>query len=927
MKDHTNTPDNSDQAGKVDAAIDAIKADVPSAAAIASASDRAQAAIASQRGPHVLDKQRQAMGSAKLGGSVESVEMQSSEKSQAPTPTARWDSIDDYIAAIPAYLAKQLSSAQTTLFEEETRQSIPLRRALDAARGGQSGQSQGLAGNTVGSPLYRWLAAAATVAAIAIGLFVVMPQLPSFDQSRLAQVDAIDGQLYQLVDGRLQALTPGTWINGRQRIRSAGASSALITLDDGSQIEVDERSELSMTRRGSGNRIDVSRGRILVQASPQGSGTLDVFTDELMVSVTGTIFEVAHGAKGSRVAVIEGSVNVLLQGDTTALEPGEVMDSRTQVFARSVIDEIAWSQNADQYIAMLQEVAALQQDLQAVLDVPPRYSTRLLDLAPASTAVYIAVPNAPEKIVDVYDVVRARMQGSETLGEYWTEFESASEGGRIDEVMNWLREIGYALGEETVVAITMSEDGSAVDSEAGIGAPVILSEVDAEAFRAAFENQMEQLRAALEAEGLDAEMEVAIIDDPADARDGELSILLVDDILIASINAATLIEMQANLDNGGSAFVGSDLHGLLQTSYAQGTEILGAVHFPQLFSPLEMSAEVTDGFDAAGLANMEYLVAQHRQENGETSITADIFFDGERQGAMAWLANAGPMGSLEFFSTDTTFATALLLKEPGSILDEFGPLDLPEDFDAQAELELFYEVIGILGGEVAFGLDGPALPTPAWKVVIEAYDATVLQQSIEWSVARFNEYVAGEEAIEASLALTPANVAGYTGYKVNLSVDSVADTELDLSSVSFHYAYVDGYLVAAADRGLVDRGISYYESGSGLQTDSAFRELLSRDGYLDFSLVSFSRLGELLGDVMSNLPSALTEEQQAAVAAIDGLDNDIGPSISSILALPDRMHLVHNGSSQLPVQILSQLIALQPLIESVTEQNISVTVD
>ena len=100
------------------------------------------------------------------------------------------------------------------------------------------------------------------MAAVAFFLFIALPDLPSFNQTRLAQVDEIDGELYQLVDGRLEALTTGTWINGRQRIRSANNSSALITLDDGSQIEVDERSELSMTRRGSGNRIDVSRGRI-----------------------------------------------------------------------------------------------------------------------------------------------------------------------------------------------------------------------------------------------------------------------------------------------------------------------------------------------------------------------------------------------------------------------------------------------------------------------------------------------------------------------------------------------------------------------------------------------------------------------------------------------------------------------------------------
>ncbi|MFT6094021.1 MAG: ferric-dicitrate binding protein FerR (iron transport regulator), partial [Pseudohongiellaceae bacterium] len=303
MKDNKSTPDTLEEA------IAAIKADAPCAADLIQARERARAAITIHRAPKAV--------------------VMDTAETEGPATTDNWDSIDDYIAAIPAYLAKQLDPQQTMLFEEESRQSIPLRRALNEARGGNSLASTGLGDPPKASKL-RWFASAATVAAIAIALFITLPDLPSFNQTRLAQVDEIDGQLYQLVDGSLQALTPGTWINGRQRIRSASGSSALITLDDGSQIEVDERSELSMTRRSSGNRIDVSRGRILVAASPQGSGTLDVFTDEFMVSVTGTIFEVAHGAKGSRVAVIEGSVNVLLQGDTTSVEPGQIMDSRVK---------------------------------------------------------------------------------------------------------------------------------------------------------------------------------------------------------------------------------------------------------------------------------------------------------------------------------------------------------------------------------------------------------------------------------------------------------------------------------------------------------------------------------------------------------------------------------------------------------------------
>lgn len=895
MKDDISTPDTLEEA------IAAVKADVPSTADLIQARERARAAITSHRAPQ----------------GVVMKELPAAE----PAIGDNWDSIDDYIAAIPAYLSKQLNAQQTMLFEEESRQSIPLRRALNEARGMNNNAAASLGEAPKASKL-RWFASAATVAAIAIALFITVPDLPSFNQTRLAQVDEIDGQLYQLVDGRLQALTPGTWINGRQRIRSAGGSSALITLDDGSQIEVDERSELSMTRRSSGNRIDVSRGRILVAASPQGSGTLDVFTDEFMVSVTGTIFEVAHGAKGSRVAVIEGSVNVLLQGDTTSVEPGEIMDSRVkpniESFALSVADEIAWSQDADLYIAMVQEVAALQQDLAAVLDTQPRYSTRLLDLVPENTALYVAVPNAPEKVAEVYEVIRARLQGNEFLGEAWAEFEIDSQAQYLDEVMSWLGQIGSTLGDETVFALSQTQS----QNDKTDFVPIVLSEVNANAFRAAFDDQVQRLADVLATEGVETDFEVVLIDDPADAMPNQLSILLIDDLLVASIGADTLQDMQAIMESGSSAFVDTQLHELLQVSYDQGTELVGAVDIPQLFLSPESSAELGEGLTQAGLNNAEYLIAQHQQQNGNTTITADIFFSGEREGAMAWLGNPGPMGSLEFFSTDTTFAAAMLLKEPLAIVEEFGPIELPEGVEAQAELELFYNVIGTLGGEFAFGLDGPALPTPAWKAVVEAYDETTLQESIEWSVARYNEYAVAE-GLDSSIELTRNEVAGYSGYLVQLDADiqigGDSDSEIDFGfeSASFHYAYVDGYLVAGPNEALINRAIGFYQSGSGLQTDAEFRELLSRDGYLDFSAVFFNRLGELFNDVMKTLPSNLSEEQAAVVAS---LDTDIGASMTSLLALPDAIHFAHSGSAQLPTQILSQLVTLQPLIESFGEQ-------
>lgn len=890
--------DDQSNHNSLDAAIEAIKADELSAIEIAESGNRVLAAIKGNAGAAITNNLNES----------------DSDRS--------WDSIDDYIAAIPAYLVKQLSPQQTLLFEEESRQSIPLRRALNEARAARSGKEEV---ESTGQPSvkipYRWFAIAATVAAVAVALFVVTPDLPSFNQVQLAQIDEIDGELYQIVDGQLENLEPGSWIDGRQRIRSANDSKAIITLDDGSQIEVDERSEISMTRRGSGNRIDVSRGRILVVASPQGSGTLDVFTDEFMVSVTGTIFEVAHGAKGSRVAVIEGSVDVLMQGSAASLEPGEVLGTRTEAFARNLTDELSWSKNADEYIAMLQEVAALQQDLQMVMDSPNRFSTRLLDLAPEETVMYVAVPNAPEKIVDVYDVVRERVESSDTMAELWAEFEDGSqEASHLDNVMLWLREISYALGDETVFAIDMYHNG-----EQYAPAPVILSEVDADVFQASFESSMEQIESIFAAEGLDGEMDVQIITDPADAIEEQLSILLVDDIMVASINSEILANMQSIILNGGSDFVGTELHEYLQYSYSQGTEIITALDVSKMLKtfdeiPLEDAEEAEDiaeVMDRAGVSNGKYLIGQYQQQDGKTSMSADMYFDGDRQGLMSWLATPGPMGSLEFFSTDTTFVGAALLREPSAILEEFEPLDLPEDFDAHAELELFYNVVGVLGGEFAFGLDGPALPSPAWKVVVEAYDETFLQESIEWSANEFNSFASEEEDLDAEILISPADIGGYTGFEVSLTVNPAEDDEFDLDSANFNYVFIDGYLIAAPNEAIIDRAIGYYESGSGLHTDAEFQELMARDGYLDFSAITFSRLGEMLGSLMGNLPTGITPEQEAALAE---LNTDVGPSFGSALALSDRIHFAHNGSSQLTLQVVSQLALLAPIIESAAEQ-------
>ena len=102
----------------------------------------------------------------------------------------------------------------------------------------------------------------------------------------------------------------GERIAGSQLVRTAQGSGAVLELADGSRIELAERSELGLGRRWDGTILELERGSLIVEAAEQRRGHLYVDTGDCRVSVVGTIFSVNHGAKGSRVSVIEGEVHV-----------------------------------------------------------------------------------------------------------------------------------------------------------------------------------------------------------------------------------------------------------------------------------------------------------------------------------------------------------------------------------------------------------------------------------------------------------------------------------------------------------------------------------------------------------------------------------------------------------------------------------------
>jgi len=137
-----------------------------------------------------------------------------------------------------------------------------------------------------------------------------------------ARVEAVSGVLYQVAaDGVLRPLAAGQNLPEGVEIRTAKDSDALLRLADGSSLELRERSSLFTTASANDLTIRLGRGSVMVEAAKRHKGHLFVDTGDCRVAVTGTIFGVSAGVKGSRVSVVQGEVHVAQGSGETGAAP------------------------------------------------------------------------------------------------------------------------------------------------------------------------------------------------------------------------------------------------------------------------------------------------------------------------------------------------------------------------------------------------------------------------------------------------------------------------------------------------------------------------------------------------------------------------------------------------------------------------------
>lgn len=802
----------------------------------------------------------------------------------------------DFQSLIPAHLAGKLSEARSLLLVDHTHECIPCRKAMNEARSRRSAIRK-----TAAQPrryalrpvVMRWGIAAALV--IGFGLLAVPFVQRYWPYGEFeATVQAAEGQVFQVADTRTASVSTGAKLQKGEKVRTARDARAVVRLGDGSLIEMKDRSELYLTKNGAGTTIHLNRGSIVVEAAKQGDGRLFVESGDSLVSVTGTVFSVNNGTKGSRVSVIEGEVNLNHGGSDRVLRSGEQATTSPAISTIPVKDEVAWSRKASHYAAVLSGLASLKNELKTIQQPGVRNSTHLLDLMPENTVVYAALPNLADSIAESHRIIQEKMSQNPALRQWW-EKDQSGRGQNMDQVVETIRQFGSYLGDEIAVSVSMNEQGKP-------GEPLVLAELKNSAgLREFLEQQIAKYSG-----NQKGNPELRFVENPltapasavkSDTRKDELYVWIQDNLFAASPKLEQLRSLAIVVAGGGkSSFTATTFRNRIAQIYQEGAGLVVAANLESVVA--QTTTERAKGPDAEkresalnqlGILSVKYFVLDQKDTNGKTHTQASLSFNDTQRGIPSWLAAPGPMGSLEYISPDANVVAGFVVKNPVSLVDDLlGVLetvspDLRKNLDKQQSdhgLDIRKDIAAPLGGEFAFAIDGPILPTPSWKLVFEVNDPAHLQQTLERVVGEVNKEAA--KIGRAGLTWEQTDIGGRVYYTLRST---------DFGFLEVNYTYANGYLIVGPSRAVVERSLRARDSGSSLLRSAKFIAGLPADGNANFSAVFYHNLAAL---VPAGLASSADRLPQGPQQAMKALAADMAPTLAYAYAQDDSITFAAN---------------------------------
>jgi hypothetical protein len=740
----------------------------------------------------------------------------------------------DFQALIPEFKAGHLPEARALLVKDHLHECVACRRVYE----GRVVSMPAPAAPRRVNYAARWAVAATVVVAAGLSVWFAVDQYGN--HTGRAIVQAVNGTLYEILPTGITVLAAGQDLPDGIEIRTAKDSDAMLQLKDGSVVELRERSEFSNSQTASDLTIRLGRGSIIVQAAKRRSGHLYVATADCRVAVTGTVFSVTSGVKGSRVSVIQGEVHVSQDSNDKILHPGDQTVTSPNLEPVSVKDDIGWSRNREK---LLQQLESLRAGLAQIRMPELRYASKLLGRLPASTVFFASIPNLGDYLGQTQEVFNQKMAESPELRAWWS-----THAANAGPILEKLRAASVYLGEEIVVTGFTTADGKTQ-------LPVFFAETKRPGFAEFLQQQ--HLPAAVAVE----ERNGLAAFGPKDA--------------VAAFTSA--------LDAPHSGFQNTPFYARIDESYGNGVGLL-------------LSA------DLAGLGKQQsfpggarYFIAEEKEVNHQMEARAALGFDGPRTGMAAWLADPSPMGSLDYVSPEATIVTAFVVKSPAAIVDGLVSLQNHgvaastekslNDLRTQTGVDVRNDFAAALGSEFSLSLDGSAIPVPSWKLVTEVYDPVKMQAALQ----KFAEAYSREtvKAGNQPLRIAQEVVEGRTYYMI-AGGDGSPLTEA-------HYTFADGYMIAGPTRALVSRALQVKVSKASITHSAAFVALLPRDHYNNFSALIYQNLGTTLAPIVSLLGGMLPQGRGGHSNGIESLGNMKSTMIAAY-GEPDRISVATSGN-------------------------------
>jgi hypothetical protein len=743
----------------------------------------------------------------------------------------------DFQALIPEFKAGHLPAARALLVKDHLHECVACRRVYEGRVVAMPAPAVARRVNYTA----RWAVAATVVVAAGLSVWFALDQYDQYGRrTGRAIVQAVNGTLYEILPTGIQVLAAGQDLPDGVEIRTAKDSDAMLQLKDGSVVELRERSEFSNTQTASDLTIRLGRGSIIVQAAKRRSGHLYVATADCRVAVTGTVFSVTSGVKGSRISVIQGEVHVSQDNNEKVLHPGDQSVTSPNLEPVSVKDDIGWSRNREK---LTQQLESLRAGLAQIRMPELRYSSKLLGRLPASTVFFASIPNLAGYLGQTQNVFNQKMSESPELRAWWTGH--ASSAGPI---LEKLRTASEYLGEEIVVTLT---------GENGKPQPVFFAEVKRPGFSEFLKQQHLPAGVAVE------------------ERNG----------LVAFGPKDAVAAFAGCLDTPDGGFQNTQFYTRINESYKNGAGFL-----------LSADLSALGGKQAlASSTGVRYFIAEEKEVNRQMEARATLGFDGPRTGMAAWLADPSAMGTLDYISPEATIVTAFVVKSPAAIVDGLVSLQ-NKNVAASAEkslsglgertgVDIRNDFAAALGSEFSLSLDGSPIPVPSWKLVTEVYDPVKMQVAL----AKFAEAYSREtvKAGNRPLRIAQEVVEGRTYYMV-AGGDGSPLTEA-------HYTFADGYMIAGPTRALVSRALQVKIGRASITHSEAFVALLPRDHYNNFSALIYQNLGTTLAPIVSLLSGMVPQGRGPQANVMQGLSN-MKSTLIGVYGEPDRISVATSGN-------------------------------